>query len=73
MFILPKIRFSSVGSCRSSQWRAKGDLLVSVETMKMETTIRAERDALVKQTHVKPGAVVAAKDMLVEHRLMSHG
>jgi len=41
--------------------------------MKMETTIRAERDALVKQTHVKPGAVVAAKDMLVEHRLMSHG
>ena len=45
---------------------AKGDPLVSIEAMKMETMIRAERDAMVKQIHVKPGTVVAAKDLLVE-------
>ncbi len=45
---------------------AKGDPLVSIEAMKMETMIRAERDAVVKQIHVKPGTVVAAKDLLVE-------
>jgi pyruvate carboxylase len=45
---------------------AKGDPLVSIEAMKMETMIRAERDAVVKHTHVRPGAVVAAKDLLVE-------
>ena len=45
---------------------AKGDPLVSIEAMKMETMIRAERDAVVKQIHVKPGTAVAAKDLLVE-------
>jgi pyruvate carboxylase len=44
----------------------KGDPLVSIEAMKMETMIRAEADGIVKQVHVKPGAVVAAKDLLVE-------
>jgi biotin carboxyl carrier protein len=32
----------------------------------METMIRAEADGIVKQVYVKPGAVVAAKDLLVE-------
>lgn len=45
---------------------SKGDPLVSIEAMKMETMIRAERDAVVKHTHVRPGAVVAARDLLVE-------
>ncbi len=45
---------------------AKGDPLVSIEAMKMETMIRAEADGVVKQVYVKPGAVVAAKDLLVE-------
>jgi len=45
---------------------AKGDPLVSIEAMKMETMIRAERDGVVKHTHVKPGAVVAAKDLMIE-------
>lgn len=45
---------------------AKGDPLVSLEAMKMETMIRAERDALVSQVHVKPGSVVGAKDLLIE-------
>jgi pyruvate carboxylase len=45
---------------------AKGDPLVSIEAMKMETMIRAEFDGMVQQVHVKPGMVVAAKDLLVE-------
>jgi pyruvate carboxylase len=44
----------------------KGDPLVSVEAMKMETMIRAERDATIKQVHVKPGAPVSAKDLMIE-------
>jgi pyruvate carboxylase len=45
---------------------AKGDPLVSIEAMKMETMIRAECDAVIKQIHVKPGTVVSAKDLLCE-------
>jgi pyruvate carboxylase len=44
----------------------KGDPLVSIEAMKMETMIRAERAAVVKHVHVRPGTVVAAKDLMVE-------
>ncbi|WP_136419874.1 pyruvate carboxylase [Herbaspirillum sp. ST 5-3] len=51
---------------KAGQKVAKGDPLVSIEAMKMETMIRAERDAVVKHTHVKPGAVVTAKDLLIE-------
>jgi pyruvate carboxylase len=36
-----------------------------LEAMKMETLLRAERDATVKQVLVKPGHTVAAKDLLV--------
>ena len=45
---------------------SKGDPLVSIEAMKMETMIRAEIDGVVLHTHVKPGGVVTAKDLLVE-------
>ncbi len=51
---------------KSGQKVAKGDPLVSLEAMKMETMIRAERDAVVKHLHVKPGTVVSAKDLLIE-------
>ncbi len=44
----------------------KGDPLVSIEAMKMETMLRAERDGVVKTVHVKPGSVISAKDLLVE-------
>jgi pyruvate carboxylase len=44
----------------------KGDPLMSLEAMKMESVIRAERDATVKAVHAKPGDVVAAKDLLIE-------
>jgi pyruvate carboxylase len=43
----------------------KGEPLLSLEAMKMETMLRAERDATVKEVLVKPGQTVAAKDLLV--------
>ncbi|MDJ0826730.1 MAG: pyruvate carboxylase [Rhodobacter sp.] len=44
----------------------EGDLLVTIEAMKMETGLHADRDAIVKAVHVTPGAQVDAKDLLVE-------
>jgi pyruvate carboxylase len=44
----------------------KGDPLVSIEAMKMESVIRAERDCHVKAVHVKAGEAVTAKDLLLE-------
>jgi pyruvate carboxylase len=44
----------------------KGELLLTIEAMKMETGINAERDAVVKVVHVTPGAQIDAKDLLVE-------
>ncbi|WP_172292919.1 pyruvate carboxylase [Pseudoruegeria sp. HB172150] len=44
----------------------QGDLLLTIEAMKMETGLHAERDAVVKAVHVTPGAQIDAKDLLVE-------
>ena len=43
-----------------------GDLLLTIEAMKMETGIHAERDAVVAAVHVGAGAQVDAKDLLIE-------
>ena len=43
-----------------------GDPLLSIEAMKMETQIRAERDGVVAAVHVKSGETVAARDLLLE-------
>ena len=43
-----------------------GDLLLTIEAMKMETGLHAERDATVKAVHVQPGAQIDAKDLLIE-------
>ncbi|ABN75876.1 pyruvate carboxylase [Cereibacter sphaeroides] len=43
-----------------------GDLLVTIEAMKMETGLHADRAATVKAVHVGPGAQIEAKDLLVE-------
>ncbi|QDY68694.1 pyruvate carboxylase [Qingshengfaniella alkalisoli] len=43
-----------------------GDLLLTIEAMKMETGLHAERDATIKAVHVTPGAQIDAKDLLVE-------
>ncbi|MEP4197460.1 MAG: pyruvate carboxylase [Aliishimia sp.] len=44
----------------------EGDLLLTIEAMKMETGIHAERDAVVKAVHVNAGGQIDAKDLLVE-------
>ena len=44
---------------------AKGDLLLTMEAMKMETSVRAEADGTVAEVLVKPGVQVDAKDLLV--------
>ncbi|SEL01238.1 pyruvate carboxylase [Roseovarius nanhaiticus] len=43
-----------------------GDLLLTIEAMKMETGLHAERDAVVKSVHVTPGGQIDAKDLLIE-------
>ncbi|MGI1661073.1 pyruvate carboxylase [Palleronia sp. KMU-117] len=43
-----------------------GDLLLTIEAMKMETGIHADRAATVKAVHVTPGAQIDAKDLLIE-------
>ncbi|OCX62819.1 pyruvate carboxylase [Thioclava sp. SK-1] len=43
-----------------------GDLLLTIEAMKMETGIAADRAATVKAVHVMPGAQIDAKDLLIE-------
>ncbi len=45
---------------------AAGDMLLTIEAMKMETGIHAEVDGVVKAVHVTPGAQIDAKDLLVE-------
>ena len=44
----------------------QGDLMLTIEAMKMETGIHAERDAKVKAVHITPGSQIDAKDLLVE-------
>ncbi len=44
----------------------QGDLLLTIEAMKMETGLHADRDATVKAVHVTPGAQIDAKDLLIE-------
>jgi pyruvate carboxylase len=43
----------------------RGDVLLTLEAMKMETTVRAERDGVVTEIFVKPGLQVDAKDLLL--------
>ena len=56
---------ASVGATVGQQVHA-GDLLLTIEAMKMETGIHAERDAVVKAVHVQAGGQIDAKDLLVE-------
>jgi len=42
-----------------------GDVLLSIEAMKMETAIHAEVDGVVAEVHVQPGNQIDAKDLLV--------
>jgi pyruvate carboxylase len=44
---------------------ARGDALLTLEAMKMETTVRAEREGVVKEVLVKPGQQIDTKDLLL--------
>ena len=56
---------ASVGAVVGQKVSA-GDLLLTIEAMKMETGLHAERDAVVKAVHVQAGSQIDAKDLLVE-------
>ena len=51
---------------QTGQSIAAGDLLCTIEAMKMETGISAERDGVIKSVYVNSGAQVDAKDLLIE-------
>ena len=44
---------------------ARGEVLITLEAMKMETAVRAEMDGEIAEVVAKPGAQVDAKDLLV--------
>ncbi|MBO9430383.1 pyruvate carboxylase [Sulfitobacter sp. R18_1] len=56
---------ASVG-VKAGQPVKAGDLILTIEAMKMETGLHAERDAVVKAVHVQAGGQIDAKDLLVE-------
>ena len=47
---------------------ARGDLLLTLEAMKMETAVRAEAAGEVAEVLVLPGQAVEAKDLLIQLR-----
>jgi pyruvate carboxylase len=51
---------------KAGQKVEKGDALISIEAMKMETQIRADFPATVKRVLVSSGTNVTAKDLIVE-------
>ena len=53
-------------SVNEGQAVKKGDLLLTIEAMKMETGIHVERDAKIKAVHVKPATQIDAKDLIIE-------
>jgi pyruvate carboxylase len=56
---------ASVGVSAGQKVNA-GDLLLTIEAMKMETGLHAERSGVVKAVHVHPGSQIEAKDLLIE-------
>jgi len=45
-----------------------GDTLLTIEAMKMETVLNAEREAVVEAVHVAPGDQIDAKDLLIQYQ-----
>ena len=51
---------------QKSQSVTKGEPLLALEAMKMETVIAAPRDGVIRQIHVTPGITVSTRDLLIE-------
>jgi pyruvate carboxylase len=43
----------------------RGDVLVTIEAMKMETSVRADREGVIAEVVTRPGEMVDAKDLLL--------
>jgi len=43
-----------------------GEVLIIIEAMKMQTSVRAERDSTISALKVEPGQQVDVKDLLLE-------
>ena len=43
----------------------RGEVLVTLEAMKMETSVRAERDGEISEVLARPGLQIDAKDLLL--------
>jgi pyruvate carboxylase len=50
---------------KAGQHVKAGDMLLSIEAMKMETALHAERDGTIAEVLVSPGSQIDAKDLLV--------
>jgi pyruvate carboxylase len=62
----PKPGVVATVAVQAGQKVCEGDLLLTIEAMKMETGIHAERGAIVSAVHVTPGGQIDAKDLLIE-------
>jgi pyruvate carboxylase len=49
----------------AGQKLGKGEALLTLEAMKMETTVRAERGGTIKEILGRPGLQVDTKDLLI--------
>ena len=43
----------------------KGDVLLIIEAMKMETVLNAEKDGRIKKIYITSGSQIDAKDLLI--------
>ncbi|MBD8877510.1 pyruvate carboxylase [Roseibium polysiphoniae] len=55
----------STVAVKAGQSVSAGDVLLSIEAMKMETALHAEKDGVVAEVLVSPGTQIDAKDLLI--------
>jgi pyruvate carboxylase len=55
----------STVTVKAGQQVTSGDVLVSIEAMKMETALHSDRSGTIAEVLVTPGQQVDAKDLLV--------
>lgn len=53
-------------NCKRGDTVKKGEHLLTTEAMKMETSIQAPFDGVIKDIHVKDGSIIEVDDILIE-------